>query len=231
MSDVKTVKWWDDADTMDQLIPILENVNSVHLAGGEPLLVPRLFELLEQVRQKNHFRITFNTSLFTKNKKLLDKIAVFKNTRVMVSLDGVEQHNDYVRYGSDWQTIVSNLELLEQNRMMLSITHVLQHTSIFALPALIKFVEQKRIELHLHEVYAGSYPAEGVLTINSAHPADVESFKQWLKTYTGAYKNQISNWIENYSYDSTLNNKFHQYVDMLDSIRGTNFKEVFKPTL
>lgn len=230
MDNQKTVKWWDDERTISKLQPILENARSVSLAGGEPLLVERLFQLLEQTKFKNDWLLTFTTSLYTKNTKFLNIIAKFKKVDIFVSIEGTGQHNDYVRHGSHWNVIEENVRQLKKTSTRIFINHVLQHTSIFALPALIEFGTNNDIELKLHEVAYQSYPAPGVLTINSAHPSDIAKFKEWLDNYSGPYKKLLEAWVEQYQFEPALNAHFHQYVSMLDRIRNTNFKETFNPT-
>ena len=76
-------------------------------------------------------------------------------------------------------------------------------------------------------IYENSYPGPGVLGINSAHPNDVEKFKSLIGDYNVP---AVHSWANQYLYDPVLNQKFHEYMNMLDSIRGTNFKETFEPT-
>ena len=230
MENRKTVKWWDDPEAISNLQPLLENAKSVALTGGEPLLVKRLFDLLENTNFKNPWTLSLSTSLYTEDKKYLESLSKFDSVTVNVSVEGIGSHNDYVRFGSKWDIIKENIELLKDTKVKLVINHVLQHTSIFTLPALIEFSRHVKKRLLLGEVAYHSYPAPGVLTINSAHPSDVANFSNWLSSYDGLHKKLLTEWLNGYKYDSNLNQQFHKYVSMLDSIRNTNFKETFNPT-
>lgn len=226
MGKIKTVKWWDNEDAMTDATALFKNVKYIRLAGGEPLLVKQLFEIAKEIQTNNHCRIALNTSLYTENQQMIDLLLGIKNLHVTVSVEGIGNHNDYVRYGSKWDVVEKNLKQFDH----ISCAHVLQHTSIFSLPKVVEYCQTNNLNLFFGEVFSGSYPAENVLTINSAHPADVNKFKQWLTTYTGTHKKLLDIWANSYKYDPELNQKFHEYMSMLDSIRGTNFKETFDPT-
>lgn len=226
MGKIKTVKWWDNDDVMASAAMLFKDVTYVNLAGGEPLLVRQLLEIAKQIQTNNKCKIGMNTSLYTEDQRLIDLILSIDNLDVRLSVEGIGKHNDYVRYGSKWDVIYKNLKQLKS----VSCNHTLQHTSIFALPALIEFCQLEKLNLKLSEVFSGSYPEENVLTINSAHPNDVDKFTTWLNSYTGRHKKLLEIWVSNYKYDPNLNQKFHNYMNMLDSIRNTNFRETFHPT-
>jgi MoaA/NifB/PqqE/SkfB family radical SAM enzyme len=223
----KTYRWWEEPGVLEKIKNLLSTVTDVSLAGGEPLIVEEFIDMLTQV--SNSFNLNISTSLYVKNKHILDKIKSLYKIKLYVSLEGIEEHNDYVRSGSEWKVIEENINYVKSSNVIVHITHVLQHTSIFAIPNLIEFAEHNNVGISFHEVNNNSYPAPGVLTIRSAHPMDVELFKQWLSNYNGEYKHLLSVWANSYQYNVDLNYQFHQYMNMLDSIRNTNFKKVFNP--
>lgn len=223
----KTYRWWEQPGILEKIKNLLSSTNEVSLAGGEPLIVEEFINMLGQL--SNSFSLGITTSLYVKNKHILDKIKSLYQINLYVSLEGIGEHNDYVRSGSDWTVIEENINYIKSSNVLVHIQHVLQHTSIFAIPNLIKFAEQNKINISFHEVNYNSYPAPGVLTINSVHPADVDIFKQWLINYNGRYKRLLNEWANSYQYSKDLNYQFHRYMKMLDEIRNTNFKKVFNP--
>jgi sulfatase maturation enzyme AslB (radical SAM superfamily) len=225
MGKIKTVKWWENKETNISAASLFKDVKTLRLAGGEPLLVKKLFEVAKEIQTINHCKIDVTTSLYTENQHIID-LLLSMNLQITLSVEGIEEHNDYVRYGSKWDVIEKNLKKFDK----ITCSHVLQHTSIFSLPRLVTYCDTNNLKLRLGEVFSGSYPGENVLTINSAHPTDVNKFKQWLKNYSGPNKKFLDTWVGGYKYDSDLNQKFHTYMSMLDSIRGTNFKDTFNPT-
>jgi sulfatase maturation enzyme AslB (radical SAM superfamily) len=231
MENVPTVRWWDDPANMDLLKKMLAGVEQLTFAGGEPLIVPEVVDILNFVNVNKIKTININTNLTKLSSKFIDAFSRFKKIYIEVSLEGIAAHNDYIRYGSKWEIIDSHIKTLKQfTNIEIRINHVLQHTSLYTLPALIEYADNQNIILKLHEIYYNSYPGPGVLTINSADSGKVETFKIWLSTYLGQHKQLLLNWINSYQYDENLNNKFYAYVDMLDSIRKNNFNLTFKKT-
>ena len=229
---VPTIRWWDDVANNKELQHILPQLVTVDFSGGEPLLVPEVADILNQFIPNRMKYIGINTNLTKLSKKFIAAFNRFSNLCIRVSLEGVGAMNDYVRSGSIWATIDKNFQTLKEScpQVRVQISHTLQHTSVFSLPALLEYADTNNLIVNTQEVYYGSYPSPGVLTINSAHPNDVAKFSTWLDTYTGPNRNELINWVGNYHYDPELNKKFHEYVTMLDSIRNTNFKNTFNPT-
>ena len=226
-----TIRWWDDADSIRNLKGQMSKVTHLSFAGGEPLIVPEVIDLLNSIDDGHIKDIHITTNLTRVTDKFLNAIKRFNNVGIAVSLEGIADHNNYVRHGSKWADIENNISTLKNlNNVTLRINHVLQHTSIFALPQLIEYADRHQLPVSLHEVAYNSYPEAGVLTINSAHPNDVTKFNLWLTNYQGQYKQQLSNWVESYQFDNNLYTKFHAYVIMIDNIRGVSFNKTFSPT-
>jgi len=229
--DTESVAWWKDNQCMDNLRTILEHAETIYFAGGEPFIVPEMYNILTMLDPQKIENIGVSSSLNNLGSKILNELDKFKSVNITASIEGVGAFNEYVRHGSSWHNITNNLKLLQQKaNVRLDINHVLQHTSIWTLPGLIEWANEQNIKISLSNVHYQSYPAPGALTINSVNPTDLDQFKEWLSRYNGDYKSTLENWVRQYKYDHQLNKKFHQYMSMLDGIRGTDFKLLFNPT-
>jgi sulfatase maturation enzyme AslB (radical SAM superfamily) len=227
----KTVRWWDDPNNLNNLKNVLAHASIVKFAGGEPLMVPEVVDILNSLNTNTVKWIKFNTNLTRLTDKFLTALERFENVELTVSLEGYGAHNEYIRYDSDWSVIENNINRArEHSNISIYINHVLQHTSLFSLPNLIKFADDKNIKINIHEIYYGTLPSPGVLTIHSAHAKDIEKFKSWLDSYNGRYKTILTTWVNTYNYSQEFHDKFYKYINLLDSIRGCNFKETFNPT-
>jgi len=227
----ESLVWWKDDRCMNNLKTILEQVEHINFAGGEPFIVPEMANILTMLNPQKIKNIGVISSLNNLSLKILKELDKFKSVSITASIEGVGAFNDYIRNGSNWGKVTDNVKLLKQKtNIHLNINHVLQHTSIWTLPELIEWADKQNLKISLSGVYYHSYPAPGVLTINSVNPLDLDKFKDWLSKYNGEYKAILENWINQYKYDHLLNQKFHQYISMLDNIRGTDFKLLFNPT-
>lgn len=99
-------------ENWQQTLKIAENVKTLILTGGEPFLIKRYYELLDHLirieRNTNiSLRIFTNCSVF--NKTMFDMLTRFKPMQLSMSIDAVGKVAEYQRYGTDWETVVSNI--------------------------------------------------------------------------------------------------------------------------
>lgn len=226
----KTVRWWEDPGALNRLQSIVKNVKYIHFAGGEPMMVPELIDILNTINDDKIIRISFNTNMTKLTDKLLNSLSRFKKgvVNISASLEGVGKQNDYVRYGSKWDTISNAIDqVLALPNLNLSISSVLQATSVYSVPGLIEYAKNKKISLKFSEVYSESgYGTGGYLTINSVTPADIAILQQYLDTTPNSV---LQAWINTYKFNLEKHIQFRKYTEMIDSIRGTDFKTTFNP--
>ena len=204
------------------------NARRVNITGGEPFIIPEVVKFLEMLTPRcDTVAVSFNTNLTEVGNKLLTTLQKFKNIEISISLEGTGAMNDYVRHPSRWADIESNIQLLKQQlpHAKLSINHVLQHTSVYALPDLMAFAT-------LHNLYVQITTVSGYpyLTLNSVPTDHLVPFKAWAESSTDIDRKQrslIVGTVDSACYDDKLYHKFKEYIDLFDSIRNTNYLAVF----
>lgn len=108
-----------ESDMLEQLLEHIEHVEQIYFAGGEPLVMEEHYIILDELirHNKTDVRLVYNTN-FTKV-RLKDKWAFeqwqhFPNVAVGASLDGMNQHAEYIRSGTVWADVEKNRQdLLE----------------------------------------------------------------------------------------------------------------------
>lgn len=223
---LKTVRWWEEPGALDKLYDIAKEVKYIHFTGGEPMMIPEVVDILNAMDPERVIKVSMNSNMTKFTDRAYRAFERFKLVHINASMEGVEEHNDYVRYGSAWQLITETVARLRNmpNVNILPV-HVLQHTSVFALPRLKQYCQDIGLPLKCSEVYHQS--AWGNITLHSVSPHDIEKFKLYLAENPDP---TFQAWIDKYKFDLHKHQRFHQYVDMLDSIRGTNFSATFNPT-
>ena len=207
---------------------LTKNACRVNITGGEPFIIPEVVKFLDMlVPRASDLILSFNTNLTEVGDKLLIALQKFKNIHISISLEGTGAMNDYVRYPSRWGDIESNIQLLRHKlpQARLIINHVLQHTSVYALPDLVEFSKQHDMYLHITTVSGESY-----LKLDSVPSEHLIAFRSWAKNNTILdYKQRslIVGMIDSAKFDAELYRKFKEYVDLLDSIRDTEYFSVF----
>ena len=140
-----------DQDAIDKIYEKLHSVQNIYLAGGEPLLEENNVRLLEYLIEHNlKPMLCYNTNLTTitfKNKNYFDLWKHFPNIDLTVSIDGYGEVNDYIRFGSTYQTILDNIETVKLHvpQATITINTVASNMSMFSIPKLSKDLIQRNI--------------------------------------------------------------------------------------
>lgn len=102
-----------ETDIWEQLVPHLDYVEQIYFAGGEPLMMEEHYNILEELERRGRFdvRLIYNTN-FThvklKDRLVFDYWKKFKSVAVGASLDAMGPHAEYIRKGTQWETVESN---------------------------------------------------------------------------------------------------------------------------
>ena len=104
-----------ETDVWEQLIPHLDYVEQIYFAGGEPLMMKEHYNILDELERRGRFdvRLIYNTN-FThtrlKDRTVFDYWKRFKSVAVGASLDAMGPRAEYIRKGTNWDTVERNRE-------------------------------------------------------------------------------------------------------------------------
>jgi MoaA/NifB/PqqE/SkfB family radical SAM enzyme len=233
---------WFETDEYQELEPrLLENVEHIFLTGGEPLITPNAIAMLKSIPHPEQLNLTVTTNGTTLTDEVYDCISKFKSVAIVVSLEGTEQHTEYVRYGSEWATVDANIKKLATRpnptwpNNPITIGHTLQYTSFWALIPLIQYCVDNSYAVNVGRLMSKPYLDIEVLTDAQRNQfiLDLQELKSQIPlthylryNYISAIKFTINS-LENAVHNPNLINTFNEYIGMLDRIRKTNFREVF----
>lgn len=98
---------------------IVPNLERVYFAGGEPVLDDEHWRITEELVNTGRTDILYSvntnfTNLKFKNKNVLDLWKQFKETNLLLSLDGYGEMYEYMRTGAKFKSIVENLKIVKQ---------------------------------------------------------------------------------------------------------------------
>ena len=96
----------------------LPNVEALHFAGGEPLMLPEMVEALEQCvasGRAGEIALSYNTNTTVLPEKVTSLWHHFKSVSVLCSIDGFGRVTEYIRRPSKWSDIDKNLRKLDEN--------------------------------------------------------------------------------------------------------------------
>ena len=116
----KILKVRDDMlNFMDELEPLLDTVERVYWAGGEPLITDEHYRILDYWIANNINPAMDYTTNFTqmryKRKTAFEYWNAFETVRVAASLDANHARGEYLRKNMDWDVVVQNRrDMIEQ---------------------------------------------------------------------------------------------------------------------
>ena len=102
-----------ETDMLEQLDEHIPNIEQIYFAGGEPLIMPEHYKIINTLIEQERFnvRITYNTNFlkleYGKN-NILEDWKKFESVSVGASLDVDGARGEYMRKGTKWNNIVEN---------------------------------------------------------------------------------------------------------------------------
>lgn len=202
----------------------------VYLTGGEPTVIPEVYEFMEKciAAGKTDFDFTLGINAAKISKRFLELADYFENLNFSVSLDGYGLVNDYWRWGTKWDQVIENTKLLESHGHNISINCVPGIYNVTNLHLLFEFLDAEF-------PHAGIYLQINHVDFQSAynhpnHDMVVESMtrcKQTKMYHTDGKSNKtsIDSLYDYYSKkpecDLVALKSFFMYNDQLDRARNS----------
>ncbi len=230
-------------DIYEQLLEHIDYVEQIYFAGGEPLMMEEHYLILEELERRKRFdvRLIYNTN-FTqtrlKDRTVFDYWRKFDSVSVGASLDDMGARAEYIRKGTDWQTV-------EQNRRLMM--EICPRVDFYISPTLSIMNALNITKFHRYMVEQGFIQAQDIninllqnpehYRIDIATPAykkqicdDFEKHLEWLRPLdplrraTVGFESAI-NFIKSKD-NSALIPKFWSKTQQLDVLRNENILDV-----
>ena len=151
-------EWWE---SLTKLIPYFRRVE---FAGGEPLMDPQHYRILDMLAPYGHqieIKYATNLSMLGKsNRTVWEYWPKFKSIAVNVSIDGIGPSYEYIRGNASWTDLIDNIKQIQTipniSRIVGAVT--IQVSNILVLDKIIEyFLDDLGIIFHSHRV---EYPKQ-----------------------------------------------------------------------
>jgi MoaA/NifB/PqqE/SkfB family radical SAM enzyme len=150
------MNWTNDQfawDSVTDYICETENLEFVHIIGGEPLLNPKFENLIDKLiasgRTNIYFGFTTNGTMFNKN--ILEKLNVFRQVDIGISIECMGELNQLIRNGSNTQHVLDNVDLYlkyrSPNHVYVTIRTVPSALSVHNLDDLFKWCVDRKLDI------------------------------------------------------------------------------------
>lgn len=245
----KNPKFWE---TFQEMIP---DMRDMIIGGGEPFLIAEQIAFLKECVARGHSKyltIRFHTNGTILPEGILELLAQFRHIDFMVSIDGYDQQNYYMRYPATWRDILTNLNKLDEtpNNIVVYILSTMHAMSIYYFPEFLKwFMQQKFKKIAVMES-SSNLPVTGIVHNPSYINPRVlpKKIKQTIRSrYNDLYSNEFADFFKetpelkknvedrlnaNLDYMDSEDKsaefvQFKSYIKALDKTRNTDFSKTF----
>ncbi|MDD5174630.1 MAG: radical SAM protein [Candidatus Omnitrophica bacterium] len=110
---------------------------------GEPLLHPRIYEFVEYAKKKGLIDVYFNTNAMLLNRESAQKLIDAGLDRISISFEGVtKEFYESQRKGAKYETVLSNIENLQQLKKRNNVKHPRLRIQTVLLPQIKERLEE-----------------------------------------------------------------------------------------
>lgn len=225
----------------------LDHVEEIRFAGGEPMIMDDHWDILKKLHDKKKFdvRLEYSTNMSTlsyKKQHVFDYWKYFNNVLAVLSIDGINEHFDYIRYGGRWDITKNNLLSLSQADIAnISISTTVSILNILHLPEMHREILNMGIlQSHTHSnkrrVFRFGFCFNPEIYNIKALPLELKQLaEERIKTYLQENQNNPfitpQDWLAiiNFMYSEDLSHQFNNFITMikkLEAIRKNSFIEI-----
>ena len=146
-------------DVLEQLDPYFSELEEIYFAGGEPLIMPEHYRILDLLirKGKKDIKLRYATN-FTqhefKGKSIFELWNQFEDVYVYASLDGSYKRGEYQRKGQNWKNVLENKKRL---------TKECPHVKFLITPTISVFNIQHLPSFHKEWVTLGLIEADDMM--------------------------------------------------------------------
>ena len=243
--------WYQKGSFIDSMKEQAQHIKELYFAGGEPLLIPEHFNILEFMVAEGHAKncvLRYNSNGTEISDRLLELWTHFKLVKFNFSIDAFGTKNDYIRYPSEWNNIVQNLHKLDNtgDNVVVNVACAVQALNVMYLDELVDWKMSQNFKkvntkeygaglIGLHLVYLPSYinvrvlPYEMKVAASKRIYALVEKYSS-QEFNSDPYGRQRWLGLVDYMMKEDWTTKLPaltEYLKICDDTRATSFRDTF----
>ena len=150
-AEYENMTWFNNQQLWDDFSAHCRDLEHLHFAGGEPLIIPEVQKALEICVEQGvagNIELTFNTNVTKIPARHRELWPQFKSVNLLCSIDAYGELNDYIRYPAKWIRLARNLDIIDQQHEELNLgsatlSVTVQIYNIFHLHELIEYSQER----------------------------------------------------------------------------------------
>ena len=224
----------------DQFLPHFKDIETFYFAGGEPLLTDKHYDILEHLIEikKTDVKLFYNTNLstlFYKNKSVVDLWNHFSKVTVSASLDSWGDRAEYIREGTDWMLIKNNIKTIKQQtphvnlqtNTVVSIFNVLTLQDFFEHLFQENLFDPSTIEANFYNLVDPYYYSMQILPEDLKIKTIDKLKSSNLPYHINRKLSDTIRYIQTSQYNNNLHRNFIKVTDHYDGIRNRKLLDTF----
>ena len=226
----KDFDWPKGDDFVDWCNQHLPQAIHIKFTGGEPFIIPWIQTVLDKIpdEQKKKCILHFTTNLTIVNLGLFENFSKFKEVWLSVSVEGIEDTHEYLRYGHKWETLETNIRLIQEMEipnLIFKANHVVQTPSYHSIIPMTEYFDD--LNMDIHPILLRSPKHHHISALN-------KGAKQNFLSDTAEYKGRNNNFINfvrsvselHMEQDTDLTKLCIQDLSRLDRVRSNNYRNI-----
>ena len=212
----------------------LTNLRRLKILGGEPFMEPRNLELFERLDNLGlletlTLELVTNASILP-TEKWLEYLKKIKHIRLVISLDGIEEVAEFVRYGTDWSKVSKNTlwwnQFCAEHKHHMQFHYVIHSMNCFNIIATIYWVEKYHPNhlMNFDCLFGPKYL--NISYLPDWWKDDIMSNISQIKRISN--KNYASKFLTKNSYDKKACEDMITYIENLEQIRNHKLPAIYK---
>lgn len=229
-------------DLMDEFKPHLLGIDTFYFAGGEPVITPEHYFILEHLIENNRtnveLRYNSNCSVLKyKDKNLIELWKHFPNIYFGASLDSWGKRAEYIRHGTNWSDVISNLQQIKREtpHIILDFNCVVSVMNIHTLTDFLDVMHNEElidVQKSTPNLTILRTPAElGISILSYEEKEKIKiKIKKWIfdNKPSDSLKIRLNNILDFLNVDdSNLSRDFKSYTMKIDKRRDESFVDTF----
>ena len=245
--------WYKKGSFIESMKDQAKHIQELYFAGGEPLLIPENYKILEFLVEEGLARqvnLRYNSNGLELPDKLFKLWDHFKEVRFNFSIDAYGERNDYIRYPSKWSDVEANLKRLDQNTKDNTVINIACAVQLLNAGYIDELAEWKMDQgfskinpsmfgggiIGTHLVYLPSYlnvqvlPKQAKDWIKNKVETFIDRQKFNLEFNQHPYGAQRWHGLIKYMMQEDWSHKLpalQEYLQVTDERRGTDFRKTF----
>ena len=236
-------EWYKNERFWDNLKKLLPHMREIIVGGGEPMLIKEHLKFIKfcaRSGEAKHIHLRYHTNATIMHPEMIPYWAKFQCVEMFVSIDGIGEIANFIRYPTKWGDVENNLEIFDAmpENVILRFLISVSALNIHHLPEFLVWVKNQRYQKELSTIQAFVHPGfvhwpkylnPKVLPkeLKKQITSDLEKcFRDHFENESMDKYQGILNLMNSEDWSSKLPTMVN-YLKALDKSRKTDYKKVF----